>query len=256
MKAITTERNDPLLGVTDTTNAAAPFPEGNSYWALSKISELDCQRASDEGESATDAQIIDGLGTVVSLLYRMSCCHWGCHGKEHILEYLAGRTCTAAHGAMRLIGFGYYDEALSLVRTIAEIGNLVSLFYTDPSHIRQWLDLPEKERRRKYTPIKVRIALEDLGSAIPTDEERYDWLCDVGTHVNPRTLPQNHNDEGRPILGSVFQPKGRSVTLEALAWAVSTVAGPMAKTAVLGTEPARRLFNASIALIESLPDSE
>ena len=231
-------------------SASHSFPEGGSYWNLSRSAEQSCEAASVASGSTTVSNVSAKLGTVVSLLYRMACCHWGCHGREHVFEYLAGRTCTSAHSAYRLIGFGYYDEALALSRNIAEIGNLVHLFFTDNSHIRLWLDLSDKDRRRNYRPASVRATLTSLGAVVPTDKDRYSWLCEVGTHVTPRTLPQAHNKEERPILGAVFQPEGWKVGLDSLAWSVCTVSAPLAKLAMLNHEQAERLFEESISLVE------
>lgn len=232
----------------------ASFPEGDEYWALSRKAEESCQLSSSAAADLGNDGVSTRLGTVISLLYRVACCHWGCHGKEHTLEYLAGRTCTSAHSAFRLIGFGYYDEALALSRNIAEIGNLVHLFFAENSHMRKWLDLPETDRRRQYSAVNVRRKLESLGSVVPTDQDRYAWLCQVGTHVSPQTVPQAHNSDMRPILGAAFQKNGWSTCIESLAWSVCTVSGPLAKLAMLDREPAERLFEDTISLVEILRD--
>ncbi|AJE98845.1 hypothetical protein SG18_12775 [Pandoraea apista] len=126
------------------------------------------------------------------------------------------------------------------------------LFFCDTSHIRQWLDISEKERRKRYSPAGVRAALTALGAAVPTDQDSYSWLCEVGTHVNPRTVPQAHNDNKRPILGAVFQPEGFKTALESLAWSVATVSAPLAKLAILERAQAERLFESSIQLAKLL----
>ena len=230
----------------------ASFPEGNEYWAFSHTAEDGCQLSSLGAVDLDNDGVSTRLGTVTSLMYRVACCYWGCHGREHTLEYLAGRTCTSAHSAYRLMGFGYYDEALALSRNIAEIGNLVHLFFTENSHIRKWLDLPETDRRCQYSAVNVRRKLESLGSVVPTDRDQYSWLCQVGTHVSPQTVPQAHNSEMRPILGAVFQKDGWAISIESLAWSVCTVSGPIAKLALLDPEHAERLFEETISLAEIL----
>jgi hypothetical protein len=67
----------------------------------------------------------DNLGTLLLVLDRFASCFWGCHGKEHVIEYLVGRSVSCARAALRLIEVGHYDEALALTRSIAEIGNLL-----------------------------------------------------------------------------------------------------------------------------------
>jgi hypothetical protein len=235
------------------TTPLRTFPEGSAFWELSCYAEGQCEAIS-LAQAFHDGQfgVAARLGTVLSLLYRMACCHWGCHGKEHVFEFLAGRTCTSALATFRLMGFGYYDEALALSRNIAEIGNLVHLFFEDSTHVRLWLDLPDKERRQRYSPLGVRSALEKLGSVVPTDQDQYSWLCAVGTHVTPRTIPQGHNQERRPILGAAFQLDGWNTSLAALTWSVCTVSGPIAKLSILDRAHSERLLEETIALVQVL----
>ena len=59
-----------------------------------------------------------------------------CHGKAHVIENLVGRAESNSRAAFRLIEFGQYDEALSLTRNVAEIADLIWLFYVDQTQIR------------------------------------------------------------------------------------------------------------------------
>ena len=96
----------------------------------------------------------------------------------------------------------------------------------------------------------VRNELEKLGAVVPTDQDMYGWLCEVGTHVSPRTRPQSHNDEKRPVLGAVMQHEGWKVSMESLAWSVCTVSGPLAKLMLLKKDIAHRLVEEAIELAE------
>lgn len=119
------------------SNPQKTFPEGTAFLELSRDIEDCCAFISIAQTLKQDQNDVAArLGTVLSILYRVASCHWGCHGKEHVFEYLAGRTCTSALSAFRLMSFGYYDEALALSRNIAEIGNLAYLFFADGAHIR------------------------------------------------------------------------------------------------------------------------
>lgn len=159
---------------------------------------------------------------------------------------------TSTNAAVRLIGFGYYDEALSLSRSIAETGNLVQLFMVDNRHIRLWLDAADQERRKQYSPVNVRRSLEQLGSVVPTDQTTYSWLCEAGTHVTPKTKPQAHNSIEQPILGAICQPAGVEMGLSSLAWSVCTVSGPLGKLALIKDAAAIRIVNRTIKLAEVL----
>lgn len=163
-----------------------------------------------------------------------------------MFEYLSGRTVTSVNSAVRLLGIGYYDEALSISRRIAEIGNLAQLFFSENKHIRSWLDASDQIRKKNYSPASVRKSLEKIGSVIPTDQDTYTWLCEVGTHVTPKTRPQAHNSTGRPLLGAVLQPKGIEIALQSLAWSVCTVSGPTAKLAIIPEANSNALLEETI----------
>ena len=123
-------------------------------------------------------------------LYLFSCCHWGCHGKEHVLEHLAGKTVTNASVATRAMFHGYYDESLALIRNIGEIANLVNLFWFDSDKIRQWIDSDEKARRKKFTPSGIRKMLEKNETMIPFENAHYSFLCETAVHPVPHVIPQ------------------------------------------------------------------
>lgn len=231
------------------------FPEGREYLTFLRGIENSCENTSytvlgSEEKSLKD--IIEQLGTVLSLLYRLASCFWGCHGKGHVVEYLVGRTVTSAHSSLRLINFGYYDESIALTRNISEIGNLFQLFLVEPSHFNSWLELSEKQRRKKYSPSAVRKAVKKAGSPVPTLQSEYSWFSEIGTHVTPRTIPQKHNEAGQPILGGVFQDKGFKSAIDNLSWAVCTVAGPASKIARIKQVNADQIFKESIKLAESV----
>lgn len=192
------------------------------------------------------------LGTALSFLDRLASCFWGCHGREHIIERLVGRCVSSAIAALRLINFGHYDEALSLTRNIAEIGNLMFLFFEKPETIRQWIDSSEKERRSNFAPVKVRQALEALGTGVPTDSEKYGLLCEISVHVNPNTSPQSFNTAEIPTLGGYYQERGYLLCINELAWAVATVGAPGAGIALIPRNNAEEVVDAVVALGEAI----
>lgn len=228
-----------------------PRENHKGYWARMNWHESQCEQTT-WSSVLSNSEVAHLLGDILEDMYSLASCHWGCHGKEHIFEYISGRVVTSTNAAVRLIGFGYYDEALSLSRSIAETGNLLQLFMVDNRHIRLWLDAPDQERRKQYSPVNVRRAIEQLGSVIPTDQTTYSWLCEVGTHATPKTKPQSHNSIDLPILGAMCQPTGVEIALNSLAWSVCTVSGPLAKLALIKSTPAKRIVNRTIRLAEVL----
>jgi hypothetical protein len=117
-----------------------------------------------QGSGERAPATLDGLGTVLSLLYRLACCAWGCRGGDHQMEWLTGRVVNHAVSAHRLIRGGYYDEALVLIRGIGEIANLVWLFDADSTALDRWKAADRRERLNKFGPGKVRTLLKDGGA--------------------------------------------------------------------------------------------
>ena len=184
-------------------------------------------------------------------LYLFSCCHWRCHGKEHVFEHLAGRTVTNASVAARAIFHGYYDEALALVRNIGEIANLVNLFWSDLDKTHEWLDADEKTRRKTFSPVRIRRMLEENGRLVPFDASHYGFLCETAVHPVPHQAPNAYSDHGRPVLGVVFQERGFNLSFWNLLWATSMVCGPIAKIATLDQPRAEEFVELTIPVFEA-----
>ena len=85
-----------------------------------------------------------------------------------------------ALGARKLAWAGYYDEALLLVRTGAEVANLLQLFSLRPAQETAWRDEPES---KDFTPVKVRLAIEAAGTVPFIDNSRYAALCKAAAHA-------------------------------------------------------------------------
>jgi hypothetical protein len=78
--------------------------------------------------------------------------------------------------------------------------------------------LEEKQRRDRYSPVKVRLEIEALGSFVPVDADRYGELSRRSVHTGPSNSPQRYNPVGVPTLGAFFQPPGVLVVLNELAY--------------------------------------
>jgi hypothetical protein len=129
---------------------------------------------------------LDGLGTVLSILYRLACCQWGCNGGDHQIEWLTGRVVNQSTSSLRLLRAGYYDEALMLTRGIGEIANLLWLFRANGAELNAWKAADRTTRINKFGPGAVRKRLKhayDFGP--PIADDRYQQLCEVGTHPIP-----------------------------------------------------------------------
>lgn len=203
----------------DTLPNGESVPEGLEFLNLIWRHEDLCEQNTDEqlpklGVKAPET--IKNLGTVLSLLDRLSGCFWGCRKGDHVIEYIAGRTCSTARASLRLMRFGFYDEALSLVRSIGEVSNLLFLFVKDNSALKDWKSFDDQSRQKFFSPVQVRLRLQNLGFPLPINQKQYRQLSERAAHVTPKTMPQKYNILDTPLIGAIFQEAGALVVLNEL----------------------------------------
>ena len=172
-------------------------------------------------ESVTDRRVI---GTAMSALYQAATCHRKCYAGPHVFEALCGRIYNLVVGAYVLALRGLYDETLNLIRSIGEVSNLIALSVVDKKAIAEWLSSDKKTRLRKFSPSKIRKALERQGpTLLPANDDWYGRFCETYTHVTPKTKPNMHNAAGRAYAGGVYQPEGLKNALGELATVLGSV---------------------------------
>ena len=176
--------------------------------------------ASSDGKAP---KTFEAIGTLLALLDCSACCYWGCRGGDHREEMLIGRAVSTSYAAIRLMTAGYYDESLSLIRTVGEVANLVALFRVDEKAFSAWKTLSETERRRQFSAVKVRIALGKLPIGIPITEDRYSALSSFAIHVDPATVPQAHNRLRRSTTVPMLQHAGLLMCINELTIALAFV---------------------------------
>jgi len=166
----------------------------------------------------------DLLGTSLSALYQMATCHRKCFGGGHVLEALSGRTYNLAVSAYQLALSGFYDEALNLIRSIGEIANLISLSVVDKAALSEWLASDTRTRITKFSPAKIRKALEDKDSAVViASSEWYSDFCEKYTHVTPQTRPNPHTSDGNGSVGGIHDANGLRKVIDELTPMVASV---------------------------------
>jgi len=136
------------------------------------------------------------LSKAVESLAQMASCAWGCRGKDHTIENLLRRLVNLALGARNLAWAGYYDEALLLIRSGAEVTNLLQLFSVQPDREPAWRAAPES---KDFTPIRVRLAIEAAGSSPFVHKDRYGALCKVAAHATHDFALTAHEPTEKPI---------------------------------------------------------
>ncbi|MEU6398594.1 hypothetical protein ABZ867_16690 [Streptomyces cinnamoneus] len=227
--------------------------EGDSFYVVMRSLEDSCEAQSSKalptlGEKAPKLYTI--LGTLLSLLDRTSSCYWGCQGGDHAVEYLTGGVCNSARAALRLMRMGFYDEALTVSRSIAERVNLVSLFLYDPDTLTEWRSADERVRRRKYSAVQVRLRLEQGDWVVPTDQDRYSKLSGYGAH--PGHSPQHFIPHGPPVAGGLYSEIGLLVSLNEIGRSVILYAGICIGSMTLPEEVSQRLRGLAVEAAHQL----
>ncbi len=154
----------------------------------------------------------DMLGRMIVRADNMGCCFFGCPGDNqgaHTLQYLCARSSSFARAAIKLANMAFYDEALVLIRSLAEIANLLSLFQHEKTSLQEWKRATRRERLDKFSPSKVRMRLEKINGVVMVDEDKYRKLCELSTHPVPELHPQAFNPVGKGMTGGlIVQPAG------------------------------------------------
>jgi uncharacterized protein DUF5677 len=194
--------------------------------------------------------------SLLSLLFDFATCAWGCAARGHLIEGITGKCVSSARAAITLMDFGHYDEALALIRSIAEVANLFSCFIDDPDQYKSWIKSSREERLHKFSPVKIRLHIEKRGLPIPYDEKRYRILSEAGTHANPAVRPQTHNTQGLQTLGGIFQERGYVLCITELALSVAIVGATSVVIADLRQDKCDLINEKAFALWQEVLDSE
>lgn len=239
--------------------ADRPFdalPEGLEFLRLAERNHRNCAAETMRNVATLPSSVrktLSDVGTLLSLLDQMASCLWGCRGGSHAIEHLTGRSVSSGVAAFRLIEMGHYDEAWAITRNVAEIGNLMWLFFVVPDELHSWLRMSERERRSRFRPVAVRERIEAANSVVPHDRDSYSLMCEVGVHPSPANTPHaRHNAYGIPTLGGYYQERGFIESLAQFAWAIASVGGPAARMANIDVKNETRIVDLAGDLVQDL----
>jgi hypothetical protein len=104
---------------------------------------------------------------------------------------------------LRLATSGYYEEALSQVRSVAEGINLLQLFILDPPKLPQWRADP-----LSLQPGAVRGLIEGHTVSPLISRATYKALCELATHISPNYLSLSHFPTGDVYVGATWSVAG------------------------------------------------
>lgn len=228
-----------------------PLPGGADFFEVVSKVETACVTASLKEIPELGINIpacYASLGDVLSMLYAEAACSFGCAGGDHFWQKLTARIVGHSLASLRLAMSGYYDESLSLTRSVGEIANLLFLFAAKPELVKCWQSSDDKRRKKHFGPVKVRLAIEELGHRPPIDESRYSLLCEVGVHLAPSVSPQAFNEHGRPSLGATLRGSELMVTLNELSMVVAESAACISTFPFVGPRASALLVSAQVLL--------
>lgn len=103
---------------------------------------------------------------------------------ESTIMALGARVYNSAAGALYLTRSGYYQTALMLMRDIIEVTNLLDYFLGHKTDITGWRTLPNRERRKRFSPKIIRDVL-NRRDHLPRDvrNEYYSLLSECAVHA-------------------------------------------------------------------------
>jgi hypothetical protein len=167
---------------------------------------------------------LEVLGWAFAALYEVGTCNRKCWGGPHLLESLCSRVYNLGVSAYLLMVRGFYDESLNLVRSIGEIGNLVSLVAAEDGVVTRWVAADRKTRLQEFSPSAVRKKLEKADGVLVAPSDWYTEFCELYTHPTPAIAPNMHNSSRLGWAGGVVQAEGFKKALEEVTGTVGAVA--------------------------------
>lgn len=104
-----------------------------------------------------------------------------------------------------------------MVRSVAELANLIELFTVRRAHLNEWYATPPKERWKLFSPAEVRRKIEATGNRPVGDKDSYAALCDAGVHVSPESARLSHQFDGKVFAGAELSPMALLLVFNELA---------------------------------------
>jgi hypothetical protein len=156
--------------------------------------------------------IVAGLGFLQVVLYKQP--H---ETSEEVTALRLGvRLLNSGSAAFKLARAGFCHPALTMVRDLMEVEFLIDLFSQDRALLTKWLSLSAKERERQFSPVTVRVVLDERdGWTEKKREKAYKLLCAYAAHVTPEGFVViSPND--LTIIGPHPSPRAVKVVIEEL----------------------------------------
>ena len=131
-----------------------------------------------------------------------------------VIQVLGMRTFNAFGASLKLALSGYTQNSVLILRDVLETVFLLNLFCRDRMLIERWRFADEQTRRREFSPVAVRKALDQRdGFRGRKREEMYRMFCELAAHPTMKSAYlMRPEKEGDAVIGPFIAPG----TLEAV----------------------------------------
>jgi hypothetical protein len=124
-----------------------------------------------------------------------------------VIQVLGMRTFNAFGSALKLVSSGYHQNSALILRDVLETVFLLDLFASDRSTIERWRFADKKARRKEFSPVRVREALDARdGSTSKKRFEIYEMFSELAGHPNMNSyLMMRPEKGGDAVIGPFME---------------------------------------------------
>ncbi|QIO30956.1 hypothetical protein [Bradyrhizobium sp. 1(2017)] len=126
-----------------------------------------------------------------------------------VVQLLGMRTFNAFASSLKLALSGYMQNSALVMRDILETVFLLDLFRGEPSLIREWRFADKQQIRKKFSPVKVREALDKrYGHTAKRRAELYQLFSELAAHPTMKSALMLRPEIGGDAVIGPFVEKG------------------------------------------------
>ena len=138
------------------------------------------------GADAALKEHLEMIHASLDTIYAFTIAHEKPTDDELTVQRLGIRLFNTSTSSLTLMLAGYYQNSIMLLRDLLETGFLIDYLAIQPNKIQEWQPSTEKQRTKKFSPFKIREALDDHDNATGKKRaEIYKVMCTYGTHPTP-----------------------------------------------------------------------
>jgi hypothetical protein len=136
--------------------------EQRSYFPWSDESAIERENAQFVNQSADLRAHTEVIAAALTFLQRMLEIQSHETDEDLVALRLGVRLLNSAAAALKLGASGFYQPAITMVRDVLELAFLMDLFRRDRKGFAEWIALSKRERKCRFSPVRVRTALDEL----------------------------------------------------------------------------------------------